>query len=380
MDNIKKKIFDISVIGISDILASAIAAVFWLYMASILGPENYGHLSYLLSIAALASGLSLFGSNYTLLVFSAKKIEIQATLYVISLAAGIISSIIVFLFFLNIGTSFLILGYIIFGLVTADLLGKKLYKKYSKYVLIQKILLVILGIGLYYLVGEVGIFIGIGLSHIPLVVEIIKGFKKSKINLTILKEKKNVIFNNFIVSISGAVHSSIDTLIIAPLLGFTILGNYSLSLQFFALISLLPTIVMKYLVPQDSTGIENKKLKKLVVLVSIGFAILGSTIGPFVISSVFPKFIEGGDLIRIISWAIIPNTITNVMFYSKFWAKELNQKIVISSLTMVSIQVLGIILLGPIYGAVGIAFAFVITAISGTISSMLLDRYLKPLN
>lgn len=380
MSNIKKKFLDISAIGIADIVSSAVAALFWLYMASVLGPEDYGQLTYLLSIAALASGLSLFGSNHTLLVFSAKKIEIQTTIYIISLVAGVISSIVVFLFFWNIGASFVVLGYIIFGLITADLLGRKLYKKYSKYVLMQKVLLVILGIGLYYVLGDVGVLIGIGLSHTPLVIEIIRGFKKSKINLEILKEKKNFIFNNFIVSITGTIRGSLDKLVIVPLLGFEVVGNYSLGLQFFAIISLLPSIVLKYLIPQDSTGIENKKLKKVVVFVSIGFAILGTILGPAVISTIFPKFSTAEDIIRVISWAIIPVTINQVFFYSKFWARELNQKIVISSLTMGIIQVSGIVLLGPIYGAIGIAFAYLITTICGATCSLLLDRYLKPLN
>ena len=42
MDNIKKKIFDISSIGITDGVGAGIAAVFWFYIASELGPENYG--------------------------------------------------------------------------------------------------------------------------------------------------------------------------------------------------------------------------------------------------------------------------------------------------------------------------------------------------
>ena len=50
MSNIKKKILDISSIGIADGLGMGIAAFFWFYIASELGPENYGELSFLLSI------------------------------------------------------------------------------------------------------------------------------------------------------------------------------------------------------------------------------------------------------------------------------------------------------------------------------------------
>lgn len=371
----KKKLIDISSIGTADILASGIAALFWFYIASTLGPEDYGNVTYLISIASLASGISLFGSNYTLMVYSAKKIEIQSSLYLISLVAGIVSSIIVFFYFQNIGISFVVLGFIILGLVSGDLIGKKFYKKYSKQVLIQKALLVILGIGLYHLIGEVGIFIGIALSHSVLIIEIVKRFRDTKIDFKLVKEKKKFILNNFGLSVTGTIYSSLDKLIIAPILGFTILGNYSLGLQFFAILLLLPSVFQKYLVPQDSTGVENKKLKKLVILISFCFAILGSFVGPIVISSIFPKFIEAEEIIRIISWAIIPHTINSVYYLPKFWAKEMNSKIVFSSVSSTLSLILGIITLGTSLGVNGVAISFVLSASIGVICSALLDRY-----
>ena len=81
MSDIKKKIFDMSSIGFTDAIGSGVAAIFWLYIASELGPENYGELTFLISIAALVSGIALFGSNNTILVLTAKKIDIQSTIY-----------------------------------------------------------------------------------------------------------------------------------------------------------------------------------------------------------------------------------------------------------------------------------------------------------
>ena len=63
MDIRNKKIIDISSIGIADLLSAGIAGIFWFYIASILGPENYGEITYLLTIATLASGISLLGSE-----------------------------------------------------------------------------------------------------------------------------------------------------------------------------------------------------------------------------------------------------------------------------------------------------------------------------
>ncbi|QLH02199.1 hypothetical protein C5F47_00675 [Nitrosopumilus cobalaminigenes] len=380
MSKWKKKIFDISSIGVADILSAGIAAIFWLYIAATIGPEDYGEITYLLSIAALASGLSLFGSNYTLMVYSAKKIELQSTLFLLTSIAGFVAAVSVFFFFADLGLSLIVLGYIILTLVISDLLGRKLYSTYSKYVILQKILMVIFGIGFYYIFEESGILLGISLSYFPLVIELIKRFKENKIDFKLLVEKKKFILNNFALNISGTAYSSIDKLIIAPLLGFAILGNYSLALQFFTLMSILPTVIQKYIVPQEATGNDNVKLKKIIILISVVIGVLGSTIGPLVISYIMPKFEIAEEIIRIVSWAIIPTTINSVFYYPKFWAKENNRHIVLSTTTTVLVQILGIITLGSMYGINGVAISFVVGISCGACYSFIAHRYLQGKN
>ena len=377
MSKWKAKIFDISSIGIADVLSSGIASIFWLYIATTIGPEKYGEITYLLSIATLASGLSLLGSNYTLMIYSAKKIQIQSTLFLLTSIVGFVAALTVFFFFVDIGLSLIILGYIILALVTSDLLGRKLYKTYSKYVILQKILMVVFGIGFYYILKEPGILLGISLSYFPLIKELIKRFKENKIDFKLLVEKKNFIFNNFALNILGTAYSSLDKLIIAPLLGFVILGNYSLALQFFTLMSILPTVIQKYIIPQEATGNDNLKLKKIIILISVGIAVLGSTLGSIAISYIIPKFETSEEIIRVVSWAIIPVTINGVYYYPKFWAKEMNRHIVFSTTTTVSIQILGIVTLGSMFGIFGIAISLVIAISGGVCYSFIADKYLQ---
>ena len=70
MDNIKKKIFDISSIGITDGVSAGIAGMFWFYIASELGPENYGEITFLISIAAqvLGIGISVIALNLAMYI------------------------------------------------------------------------------------------------------------------------------------------------------------------------------------------------------------------------------------------------------------------------------------------------------------------------
>ena len=126
MSNVRKKISEISTIGLTDGAGAAIAALFWFYIAFELGPENYGELTFLISIATLVSGIALFGSHHTILVLTGKKIDIHATIYLITILANVIGSIIIFLLFFNLGVSLLIIGYSLFALVTSDIIGRKL--------------------------------------------------------------------------------------------------------------------------------------------------------------------------------------------------------------------------------------------------------------
>jgi O-antigen/teichoic acid export membrane protein len=55
-------------LGISDILGAGISSLFWLYMATVIGPESYGELFYYFAIGNIAASVSLLGSKNTLMV------------------------------------------------------------------------------------------------------------------------------------------------------------------------------------------------------------------------------------------------------------------------------------------------------------------------
>lgn len=136
----------------------------------------------------------------------------------------------------------------------------------------------------------------------------------------------------------------------------------------------MPSLSIKYLVAQDATGIPNKKLKKIMVLSSVRIALLGSIIAPMIIGEIFPKFENAEEIIRIISFGVIPSTITSAYLFPKFWANERNKIILSTSILILVIQIIGIILLGPIYGAKGIAISFLISLSIGTGFAVIMDR------
>ena len=348
-------------VGFSDIVGSGVAAVFWLYIASVMNPSDYGEIHYFLAIAGTAQIISMLGSSHALTVYSAKKENIQSTLFIISIIPTIISCIIIIMIFNRFDAGLLAIGYVVFESVNAVVLGRKFYRKYAKIILIQKSLTMILGISFFYVFGPAGIIFALVLTFVPHLVIFIKEFYNTKIDFALLKPRKNFIINNYFMRLSAGSGGQIDKLILAPLLGFSLLGNYSLAIQIFSILIIFSTIVFKYLLPQDASGISNRNLKKITIIVAIGISILGILVLPKLITLFFPKFIEAVDAIAIMSVAVVPEAIV-VLYTSKMLGKEKSKFVLTSKLLALSILVIGFILLGPILGIIGLAIIFVVMA------------------
>ncbi len=355
----------VSIIGSSDIASSIIGAVFWLYLASLLGAESYGQLSYFLSIASIASTVSILGTDNVISVYIAKKIKLESTIFLIPIVTGSIASIILYFAFSDLGVTVYILGAVIFGLASSEILAKGLFKAYSKYLLLTKILMVILSIGLYHIIGLEGVLLGIGLAFFVYLVRIYKGFRETKIDFSLIKPKAGFLVNSYALQLISAFNGSLDKLIIAPLVGFALLGNYHLGLQFLSILHILPGIVYKYVLPQDASGKPNKKLKQLTIISSIGIAILGIVLGPIVIPLFLPQYTEAIAIIQIMSVSVIPSTI-NLMYTSKLLGNEKTKYLLIGSGIYLIILILGIIILGLTYGINGMAVAIIISTSAET--------------
>ena len=379
-NKLKTRIVDLkglTSIGIADIAGNGLTAIFWFYMTSVMNPNAYGEVQYYLGIASVASYIAIIGTVHTLTVYSAKKIPLQSTLALISLVVGVISSGVIIIFFNRIDAGLIVIAYIINTLAIGELLGKKLFTDYLKYILIQKILTLGLGIGFYVIFGVDGIIYALSLTYIFFSIRIIRSFKESKINFKLFKTKFGFIANNYALSLSGGMVGQVDKLIIGPLLGFALLGNYSLSLQIFGVLMIFSNIVFKFLLSNDASGNPNKKLKKWTMVISVGITIFGIVIVPYFIAIMFPKYLDAIDAIKIVSIAIIPATI-HLIYISKFLGSEKSKFVLMSTLISLSSIIIGMIILGPIWGINGIAFAYVIATSSEAIFLVIIDRkYLK---
>ena len=357
-------------IGIGDLLGSGLSTFFWFYIAAVLTPESYGEIHYLISIAGIAQLFSLVGNSSALTVYSAKKLNIQSTLYILSIVPTIISSIIIYILLSRLDVTALLFGYIIFESVNSVLLGRRLFNKYSKLIILQKGLTLSLGIGFYFMFGPEGIIYGLASSFIPYSYFFIKEFKTTKTNFSLLKTRTGFVANNYFNTLAGGFGGQIDKLIIAPILGFVLLGNYSLALQFIAVMMIFSSIIFKFILPLDSAGKDTLKIKKYAVVLSITITILGITLAPIIIPTLFPEYIETVVAVQILSLSVFFGNLV-LIFTSKLLSEEKSKTVLISNIISVGIIIVGFILLGPILGIIGLAIIHVIAIAVESIILML---------
>jgi len=362
MDNSSKKnvLKDLSTIGISDVVGMGMAAVFWFFIASQIEVEEYGELHFFIAIASFAFIVALIGTQNVITVLTAKNIKIESTLFILSLIFGGIATIIVFIFSERIDVGLLVIGFVINDLAIAYLIGKKKFSSYGRSIIIQKVLAVGLGLVFYYSFGVDGIIPALVISYIHFSIFIYRGIKNSRFNFEIIKSNSSFIINNWTLNLLGVSRHHLDKIILVPILGFTVMGNYALALQFWAVLVVFSNIFFKYILTYDSNSVPNKKLKFIAILISIGLAISGMLIPPIIIPIFFEKYTEAIIAIQIISLGIIPQVIDKI-YLSKYLSSQKSKMVLVSRAVSAATLIGGILSLGQVYGITGIAISFVLS-------------------
>ena len=169
------------------------------------------------------------------------------------------------------------------------------------------------------------------------------------------------IITNYSLNLFGGFRNHLDKIIIAPVLGLSLLGNYALALQVWAILILFSNIDFKYILTYDASGNPNKKLKLLTFFSSIAIAIFGITILPVIIPEFFPKYTGTVIAIQIMSICVIPATVGQI-YTSKLLGSEKSKTLIFSRTISASSFLITMLVLGLTYGIIGVAVAFVLSS------------------
>jgi len=366
-------------LGMSDIISAVITSAFWLYITTIMNVESYGQLSYVIAIATISTSISLVGTKNTVTVCVSKNLKLESTVFFIILIFTSVISLIIFLIFYDFELSLYVFGAAIFSMGGSIILGKKLFITYSKYVLLQKSLWVGLSIGLYHLLGVGGIILGMGLSFFIYFPVIINTFRTTSISFSSFKPHFRFFMNGYAIDLVGTLVKQIDKIILLPLLGLTLLGNYHLALQFIAIFQLLPMIILKYTLPHDASGNPNRNLKILLVLVSGFFSVISIILTPIFIPIFFEKFIYVVEIIQILSLSLVPFSISTT-YFSKFFNDKNSKILLINLILYISSFLLIIFIISDTIDVIGVSIAYVIGSIISAGFLVTMDVIIKKSN
>jgi O-antigen/teichoic acid export membrane protein len=182
--------------------------------------------------------------------------------------------------------------------------------------------------------------------------------------------------NNYALTIEKVLNGQVDKLIIAPIFGFAILGNYALSIQILSIMSILPSIVFQYTLSQDASGNSSNQIKKISIASSILVAILGIVLTPTILPILFPEYVEAVQLIQIVSLHVIPSSII-LAYNSKFLGEEKSRYVLTGQGMSVGIYLGGLLTLGTLMGVNGIAISLVMSSAGQAIFYIIVSKYLK---
>lgn len=352
---------DILSLGASNLLYSIIYGVFWIFLATILAKAEYGELGFLMSIANIGSVVALLGSGAAVVVYESKNENIFPSSFILVLIASALTGAVAYALIQNVMASILVVGMTIFAIMLSGLNGKQRYRDFSIHTLIRAPATVVLATVLYNFFGINGILLGYFVTSLFVLKDLPSLMKDKKISFSILRPKIGFMVNSWFNRLLQTLFWWGDKLLIGSLFGFTMLASYQFAAQYILLLETFPRSLFQYLVPQESKGKKNKKLKIFSPIVAALISLV-SIIGiPYGISTLLPEYSDSILPAQIMSLSIIPLSISTVQ-QSQYLGKEKSSIVLIGSILQTGLYFLLIIWLGQAFGLMGIAIGFLASA------------------
>lgn len=361
---VDKNLASFSFLTLGRIISSSSSAIFFIVLATLLEPEEYGWVGYLIALAGMSSVVSRFGLPQSVVVYKAKGEKIVAN-QINLLAIITTSTASIILIFINEFSAFLCLGLSFFVLFQHNLVGAKKYKGFLKNSIIRNSLAYTIPFPLYFAFDIPGILIGMAVGNIIGGIGVIKLIKFTQKPFDRLKKIYSVLINNFGISASIDLVRSVDRVLIATVFGFGFTGVYIFIIQILMGLELLPRVLYLFLLSEESSGKKHGKINKLVVLSSGLLTILVIFASPTLIEAIFPNYTEGIMGLQILALSLIPTSISLILS-AKMQAKESN-KVGYSAIVRIGSLLFLIWTLGSGYGIIGVSVAVVVSTILNTL-------------
>jgi len=365
-------------VTIGNIGSSVLGAAFWLILASLLIAESYGTLNYYLASTFIFGTVALLGLNPTVTTYLAKgveKVKYQSNLMALVSSVAFIAPLILLTGYLPL--SMLLISVALFQMSVAELLGRKMYKEYTFIHVGQRAAQIVLGISLYFVYGIDGVILGYTLAFLAFSYRYMITIKNFRLDFAHIRSNFKFMMHSYAMELARTISMFSDKLLIAPLFGFTVLGLYQLGAQFLLFLGMVPTIFYHYLLSQEARGIHSRRIGIGGFIISSILAIGFVVSVPWIITAFFPNFTESILAAQLMSMGIIPMTVTSTLS-SRFLGMERSRPVFIGATIYVATQYTTIIILGNIFGIVGLALSLIIALTAQAVYLLATSKLQKP--
>lgn len=359
----KKKLKDLFTLSTSNVSASLILSVFWLFIASVMEKTEYGELGFLMSIANVGAAFALLGLRSTIVVYESKQENIFPAAFVLILISASIAAVISFILTQNLMVSFLIYGMALFRVILSGLNSQQRFKDFAIHTLVRAGSTLVLAIILFYILGINGIILGYFIGTLLSLRSLPGLLQNKKIEFSKLKSKMGFMLPAYGIRLSDVFVKWGDKIVIGVIFDLGLLGSYFFAVQYLMLLQSLPHAVTLYLTPQEAKGQKNKKIKIFTVFVSILITIFSIVFVPYIIQALLPAYEESILPMQILSISIIPFTIIGIQ-KSEFMGKENSKLVLLGNIIQSGLYFVLIISMGMSFGITGISVGFVISVIA----------------
>jgi len=355
---------DFSFVAIGRLAITFLQAIFYFLFATILNPDLYGQISYLIAVAGTASIVSLFGLQNSLVIYKSKKeFDLANQIMIMLLITTSLTSLFLLIFDWKI--AFLSLAMSFFAINLHNFLAKRNYKNFMIYSFVKSSLILILPLLFYFTFDMIGIIIGMIIGNLVCGITFFHEIKFKTNSFLQLREKYRVLLHNFGIDSSTKLIRYIDKLFILPILGYTYVGIFQLNTQILFAIETIPLALYSFLLTEESSKIITSKISYLVIALSIILSLIGIFTAPYIIPVVFPDYVEGIISLQILLFAPLPFTLS-LIFTAKLQLLE-STRVGFSGIVQIVSLIILIIILGSMFELVGLSIAFVLSSILNTI-------------
>jgi len=358
-----------SFVALGQIVGTGLQAIFYFSLAALLDPENFGEMSYWISLAGAVALIARFGLAQTVTVYQAKNnYLLTGQANILAFITSAVAALVLIPF--DIFAAVLSFTMSLFVMNQNNLLGLKKYKRYMWINIVKNILIVIAPISLYFVLDIPGILLGMAISNLLASSDYLRLLKFKLKSFAELTGKYKVLIHNFGLDASVNLPRMIDKVLIAPLFGFGFVGIHQFNIQILFALEILPITLYSFLLPEESSGQSHRKINYLVVIGSGLLALLVIVLAPLIIPQLFPKYVEGILPLQLMVISIIPMAISYILS-AKLQAME-SKTIGYSSIIRIGVLLGLIVLLGEQLGLIGLALAVLISISLNTIFLYLL--------